>query len=77
MLRIVLATLVCWGFALFLGYVIATGLRTGKISHSDTSSFVARATHPVAFWFLVVLFLAFVAMFLGVWVKVISSAVGS
>ncbi len=72
MLRIAVATLVCWGLALFLGYVVAMGLRTGKIRHSDSSSFVARAKNPAAFWALVVLFLSFVAVSLGVWLHVIA-----
>jgi hypothetical protein len=43
MIRIAIATLVCCGLALFLGYVVAMGLRTGKIRHSDSSSFIVRA----------------------------------
>ncbi len=77
MLRIVIATLVCWGLVLFLGYVVAAGFRTGKISHSDSSSFVSRAKNPLAFWSLVVLFLSFMAVFLSVWAHLIAGTVGA
>ncbi len=76
MLRILIATLMCWGLALFLGSVARAGWRTGKIRHSDSSSFVARAKQPMAFWSLIVLFLAFVAVSLAVWVKIVLGASG-
>jgi hypothetical protein len=72
MIRIAIATLVCWGLALFLGYVVAMGLRTGKIRHSDSSSFIVRAKNPAAFWALVVIFLTLVALCLAVWLRVVA-----
>lgn len=52
-LRLLLVTLVTWGLCFWLLRAVALGLHTGAISHSDTSSRVARLEKPVGYWLLV------------------------
>lgn len=42
-------------------FEIYNGLKTGKIRHSDSTSYFSRKTQPVHFWFVVCLFSLFVA----------------
>lgn len=45
-----------------VGRAMVVGMRTGPLPHSDSTSSVARAAHPVRFWALMALFLAMLAL---------------
>ena len=74
LLRLVFTTAVTWSLAVYLAVVIVKGLRTGRMAHSDSTSFVARAERPVSFWALAILFTIMVLGILGVWAKVVINA---
>lgn len=52
------AVFVAWPVA----SAVVTGLRTGRLPHSDSTSVVVRRTHPVRFWALMALFLTMLAL---------------
>jgi len=54
--RLLLALAVCGAFATQMIYTIWVGLKTGKMSHSDSVSYADRRKQPLFFWFLAVLF---------------------
>lgn len=56
LVRFLLICLVCGGLALFLGRILSSGLRSGRIAHSDSSSFCLREKNPFGYWLLVFLF---------------------
>ena len=45
-----------------VGGAVYTGLRTGRLPHTDSRSVVVRKTHPVRFWALMALFLAMLGL---------------
>lgn len=74
MLRLVLVSLVCGGLILLLGWMVLRGLRSGRIAHSDSTSWVARRDNPLRFWVLVILFSALMLVSAGVWVRILWGA---
>ena len=56
LLRLALVSLVCGTFVVFLGRVLLIGLRTGRIAHTNTSTFCEKKKNPLGYWFLVGLF---------------------
>ena len=73
MMRIALATIASWGLILFLGYVVVSGLRTGKLRHSGSSTFVDRSKNAALFWALVTLFLGFIMVVMIGWLHAIAA----
>jgi len=74
-IRLIVGTVVCWGLSIFLGKHIFTGLKTGAIHYKDTKSICKRDKNPIGFWSLVILFSAFIAVFLLAWVNMINDIV--
>ncbi len=66
-LRIIFMTAVVGWLSWFLGKTVIVGIRTGTIRHTDSTRVCRRSSNPIGYWFLVVLFSAFVAMLTGVW----------
>lgn len=60
--------------ALPVAYAVVHGLRTGRLSHSDTRSFVRRDRHPVRFWLLMLFFLSLLAMYVWVVGRVVTNS---
>ncbi len=60
---IVLGTL-CW----WLGKVLFTGLKSGKMPHTDSVKTCSREENPAGFWALALLFLSMLAASLGAWI---------
>ena len=59
-IRMILVTIVCgWLVALLCRNVIS-GLRTGRIHHTNSSSYYYRKNNSIAYWSLVILFLAMI-----------------
>ena len=59
-IRMVLVTIVCgWLVALLCKNVIS-GLRTGRIHHTNSSSYYYRKNNFIAYWSLVLLFLVMI-----------------
>jgi len=71
LLRLILVSLVCGAFAIFIGRVLVTGLRTGRIAHSDTSSFCEKKNNPLGYWSLVILLSVFFSGSIYIWAKVV------
>ncbi len=61
-LRVALVLLCVAVVAWPVGRAVVVGMRTGRLPHSDGTSSVARAAHPVRFWALMALFLAMLAL---------------
>jgi len=70
LIRLAFTTLLCGGLAVFLARVLLIGLRTGRIAHTDTSSFCEKKKNPFGYWFLVSLFLVLLSASVYIWVKV-------
>jgi hypothetical protein len=59
----VAVVLLCVAFVAWpVGHAVVVGLRTGRLPHSDSTATVARATHPLRFRALMLLFLAMLAL---------------
>jgi len=59
LLRLLAVFAICGGFAVQMIRTLWGGLKTGKMPHSDSSSFADRRKQPLFFWFLAVLFALF------------------
>ncbi|TXH69434.1 MAG: hypothetical protein E6Q88_09085 [Lysobacteraceae bacterium] len=62
MLRFLIVIAICLLIASPVAWAVVRGLRTGKLPHSDSSTFVQRSKAPVRFWLLMLFFLALLAM---------------
>ena len=71
LIRILIATIVSWGLAIFLGYHIYSGVKTGKLRHTDTDSVYNRGQHPLLFWLLIAVFAGLASAILFAWVRVV------
>ena len=69
-LRIVAATLIYGGFVLLLGRTVLSGLRSGRVARTDSSSFCWRRDNPLGYWALIVLFSGMVLGCIFAWVQV-------
>ena len=69
--RIVAVTFVSWGLAIFLGYHIYSGVKTGMLRHTDTDSVYNRGQHPLLFWLLIAVFAGLASAILFAWVRVV------
>jgi len=74
-LRIIIGTIVCWYFVIFLGKNIYLGLKFGKINYKDSTSVCVKNKNPLGFWSLIVLFLGFISMFFVVWILMIADII--
>ena len=54
-----IAFLAYLAYVVYLAKFIIHGLRTGKIAHTDSRQFADRREQPIFFWFLILLFAAF------------------
>ncbi len=70
LLGFALGALLWAGLVIFLGRVLVVGLSTGRIAHTDSSSFCDKRKNPFFYWFLVSLFAVFLLSSVYVWVKV-------
>lgn len=55
-LRMLIVTVICGGLVYLLGGTVVSGLRTGRIAHTNSSSFCERRKNPFTYWALAVLF---------------------
>ncbi|MBU1259745.1 MAG: hypothetical protein KKE31_05320 [Planctomycetes bacterium] len=69
-LRIIIGTLVCWGFVFILGKYVFVGFKTG-ITYGSFRSEVKRNKNPIKFWSLMLFYSASAALFIYAWIKVI------
>ena len=76
-LRLIIVSLVCGGLVWFLSANLISGLRTGKIGHTDSSQICDWRKQPVYFVFLSMLNLAFIAVLLAGWWGVILDVIAS
>jgi hypothetical protein len=51
---------ICGGLCIFLGRVVFSGLQSGRIAHTDSSSFCKRQENPLGYWALVIFFSAII-----------------
>ncbi len=70
LLSLAVGALLWGGLVIFLGRVLLLGLLTGRIAHTDSSSFCDKNKNPFFYWFLVSLFSVFLLASIYVWVKV-------
>lgn len=61
--RVIAMLALCGGLGALAASSLWSGLRTGKMPHSDSTSTYDRMTQPVRFWFVAVLFLMMLAIF--------------
>lgn len=54
--RLLLVSVVCLGLALYLGRVVVSGLGSGTVRHSDSTSVCRKKTNPVGYWALITFF---------------------
>jgi len=62
------------GLIWLLMWNVIVGLRTGRMGHSDSSSYVARDRNPVFFWALTAFFVSLAVFFLAGWTELVCSA---
>ncbi|MFN7114537.1 MAG: hypothetical protein ACK4PK_09315 [Alphaproteobacteria bacterium] len=60
LLRLLAALAICGSFAMQMIGTLWRGFKTGKMPHSDSTSFADRRKQPLFFWFLAALFGFFV-----------------
>ena len=58
---------ICGGLSILLGRVVFFGLQSGRIAHTDSSSFCKRQENPLGYWALVILFSAIIFGCLFIW----------
>jgi hypothetical protein len=46
-MREIFVTFICLGFAGYMAYVVFEGLRTGRVGHTDSTSYCARSQNPL------------------------------
>ena len=68
-LAFILVSLLLGGLYFFLGRVIADGLKTGKIRHTDSKSLCDKAKNPVGYWLLILWFAVIMLACLIAWLK--------
>jgi hypothetical protein len=56
LLRFLIVCIILGSLAFFLGRVVIRGLKTGKIAHTDSSSFCLKKQNPIRFWLFVIFF---------------------
>jgi hypothetical protein len=66
-LRLLVISAICGGLSMFLGHAVFTGLRSGRIAHTNTSSFCKKQEKPLGYWALVIFFSAIIFGCLFVW----------
>lgn len=54
--RLIIISVICGWLIIFLGRVVFNGFRSGRIAHTDSSSFCKKQENPLRYWALVVLF---------------------
>ncbi|MGY0505409.1 hypothetical protein [Luteimonas sp. e5] len=54
----ILVTIASLVFGLWLGRVVQSGLRTGRIRHTDSTQSASRAGEPAKYWAFILLFSA-------------------
>ena len=75
-LRLAAVTAICGWLVYLLGGTVVSGLRTGRIAHTDSSSFCKRRENPLGYWFLVVLFSGMALCCIYAWVQVARDVFG-
>lgn len=70
-LRIIVATAIFGGLVYLLGSKVVSGLRTGNVAHTDSSSFFKRSQNPLGYWALIVLFSGMAFGCIYAWVQVV------
>ncbi len=68
--RLIAVTAICGGLSIFLVRVVFSGLRSGRIAHTDSSSFCKKQENPLGYWTLVILFTATIFGCLFIWGQV-------
>jgi hypothetical protein len=58
-LRAIILTVICLGLTSHMTYTIYSGLRSGKVGHTDSRMYCERAKNPLGYWSLMGLFTAF------------------
>jgi hypothetical protein len=74
-MRIALLSLGCLAFAGYMVYLVFTGLRSGRLFHTDSRSYCERSRNPMSFWLLVVLFSLFALLAVYAWVMAVLPSV--
>jgi hypothetical protein len=59
-----IVSIICLPLAGMLLFEIWRGLKTGKIRHSDSTSYFNQKTQPICFWLVIFVFFAFALIFL-------------
>ena len=75
LVRLLIVTAVCLGLAVGLGREVVRGLASGKLAHSDSSTYCRRDTNPLGYWALIALFSALAVGSLATWGSVVYDAV--
>jgi hypothetical protein len=70
MLRLLVVTVVMGALAALLVATIVSGLRSGKVAHTDSASFCDRRKNPIGYWALLALFSGFAYLALSAWFQV-------
>ena len=70
-IRMVIVTIICCWLVYLLCRNVISGLRTGSIHYTDSSSCYHRKNNCVAYWSLVTLFLIMIVGVIYSWVQVI------
>lgn len=60
-IRLALVILIAGAFLVFMLRILAMGIKTGKMPHTDSRKVADRQKQPLFFWFLFVLFSVFAA----------------
>lgn len=68
-LAFILVSLVFGGLYIFLGRIIANGLKTGKIRHTDSKSLCDKSKNPAGYWLLILWFAVIMLFCLLAWLK--------
>jgi len=70
-LRQLILTVLCLGLASYMVRVILSGLRSGRIAHSDSSSYCERVRNPVGYWLLIILFTVLAVLAIYAWLATV------
>ena len=77
LIRAAVLTLLCGGFAIYMAGLVVSGLRSGRVKHTDSRSYYTRESNPAAYWLLIILFSAFSALGFYVWAVTIGPMLGT
>ena len=65
--RLVLISMVCWGFTIYLGREVLLGIKSGIIRHTDSHKTFNRIKEPIKYWIVIFLFTGLVFLALYGW----------